>query len=335
MATSIRLPYQFNGRKITSETVSVFELKKADGAQRDLNQARVKKMAEGFEYFAMGTVTASRRIDGDLYLVDGQHRVAALKMVLESLRSRASAAETAAEEAELNNDSEAADLLRMDATDLEEQYANKQKVLVEVHHDLSARDEATLFLIKNRESSKPNAVDQFIVGENAGLPLYKATADVLKAHGLHVKKEIDGVKVKAGDRVGSVTPLLETVENYGPETLDLALQVAERMWGGPNRVAKTWDGGLVGGLGMLFGEHKGQVDVEEVVDAMNNVPKPKSLATTPSDPTVWVNEMVIKAQSASGYTGSTMSRVKAAYSEVFLKVVNARRPKGSKLASQL
>jgi hypothetical protein len=50
-------------------------------AQRDLNQARVAKLAAGFDPEKMDTPTVSHR-GGWYYLIDGQHRIAALKQWL-------------------------------------------------------------------------------------------------------------------------------------------------------------------------------------------------------------------------------------------------------------
>lgn len=47
--------------------------------QRQLNEARVVEMAADFRPHSMGLVTASRRMDGRLYLLDGQHRIAAAR----------------------------------------------------------------------------------------------------------------------------------------------------------------------------------------------------------------------------------------------------------------
>lgn len=48
--------------------------------QRAINQARVEKMASDFKEEALGIVTASDRGTGVLFIVDGQHRVAAAKI---------------------------------------------------------------------------------------------------------------------------------------------------------------------------------------------------------------------------------------------------------------
>ena len=49
-------------------------------AQRDLNQARVAELAASFDIEQMGNPTVSHR-GGWYYLVDGQHRIQALKLL--------------------------------------------------------------------------------------------------------------------------------------------------------------------------------------------------------------------------------------------------------------
>lgn len=49
-------------------------------AQRELNQARVDKLAADFDLEQLGTPTVSHR-DGAFYIIDGQHRIEALKQI--------------------------------------------------------------------------------------------------------------------------------------------------------------------------------------------------------------------------------------------------------------
>lgn len=47
--------------------------------QRQLNEARSEAMAEDFQPHALGLITASKREDGHIYLLDGGHRVSAAR----------------------------------------------------------------------------------------------------------------------------------------------------------------------------------------------------------------------------------------------------------------
>jgi hypothetical protein len=127
-------------------------------------------------------------------------------------------------------------------------------MVAEVHHDLSQQEEATLFLIKNRESSKPNPLDTYKVGLTAGLPLFVDTEAVLAKHGLEMGST-------SPNSVGAVAGVLRITDTWGPDVLDRTLAVAEKAWG---RTADTWDGMLLGGIGMLLGKHEGVDDDDEL-----------------------------------------------------------------------
>jgi hypothetical protein len=125
-----------------------------------------------------------------------------------------------------------------------------KSIVAEVHNDLSQQEEAVLFLIKNRESNKPSAIDEYKVGLTAGLPLFIDTEKVLLSRGLSLGSSSANV-------IGAVSGVLRITDQYGPEILDRALVVAEEAWG---RSRDTWDGMLLGGLGMLLGRHGDLVD---------------------------------------------------------------------------
>ena len=97
-------------------------------------------------------------------------------------------------------------------------------IVGEVHHNLSQQEEAILFLIKNRESNKPNPLDEYKVGLTAGLPLFIDTDKVLKSHGLDVGST-------SANSVGAVSGILRITDDYGPDILDRVLTIAEESWG--------------------------------------------------------------------------------------------------------
>lgn len=47
--------------------------------QRQLNEVRVQNISEDFKPHALGLITASRRVDGHIYVLDGAHRVSAAR----------------------------------------------------------------------------------------------------------------------------------------------------------------------------------------------------------------------------------------------------------------
>jgi hypothetical protein len=60
--------------------VPIAKMKVSPLAQRDLNQARVDHLAANFDLEQIGTPTVSER-DGHFYIIDGQHRVEALRQM--------------------------------------------------------------------------------------------------------------------------------------------------------------------------------------------------------------------------------------------------------------
>jgi hypothetical protein len=128
------------------------------------------------------------------------------------------------------------------------------ELIAEVHRGLNQREEATLFLIKNRESSKPNPLDQYKVGLTAGLPLYVDTEKVLQKHGLEMGST-------SANAIGAIAGTLKITDKYGAEVLDRTLTVAEAAWG---RHGSTWDGMLLGGIGQFLGRHEMVDDDDEL-----------------------------------------------------------------------
>jgi hypothetical protein len=71
------------GRKARLRWVPLTQMRVNPLAQRDLNTARVAQLAAAFDVEQMGNLTVSHR-GGWYYLVDGQHRIEALKLWLGS-----------------------------------------------------------------------------------------------------------------------------------------------------------------------------------------------------------------------------------------------------------
>jgi len=128
----------------------------------------------------------------------------------------------------------------------------------EIHYGLTQQEEAILFLIKNRESKSPNALDEYKVGLTAKLDLFVDTDKVLTAHNLTLGSSSANV-------IGAVAGVLRITDNYGPEILDRVLTVAEEAWG---RTPLAWDGMLLGGLGRFLGRHGDIVTDKEMAVKM-------------------------------------------------------------------
>ncbi|MEU6877966.1 DUF6551 family protein [Streptomyces sp. NPDC046712] len=124
------------------------------------------------------------------------------------------------------------------------------EIVAEVHHGLDQQEEAVLFLIKNRESSKPTPLDEYKIGLTAGIPLFVDTESALRKRNLAMGST-------GTNMVGAVAGVLRITDLYGPETLERTLKVAEDAWG---RTKETWDGMLLGGIGMFLGKHGDDID---------------------------------------------------------------------------
>ncbi|MER8264802.1 DUF6551 family protein [Streptomyces griseus] len=118
-------------------------------------------------------------------------------------------------------------------------------IMAEVHHGLNQAQEAILFLIKNRESHKPRPIDEYHVGLTGGVPLFVDTERILQKHSLSLGSS-------STNSVGAVSGVLQITDKFGADVFDRTLSVAESAWG---RSAETWDGMLLGGIGMFLGRH--------------------------------------------------------------------------------
>ncbi|MEV4946071.1 DUF6551 family protein [Streptomyces sp. NPDC053755] len=184
-------------------------------AQRNLNKARAQAIAEKLVPTALGTPILSQREDGQ-YAVDGMHRVYACQLIL-------------------TGKVEVSDKVR-DAI---------QTIACEVHFDLSTANEASLFIIKNKESSKVGPNDEFRIGVLAGHPLFQDTNTVLEKHQLKVGSS-------TANSVRGIKGILSIVMEHGPEILDLSLTIAEDAWG---RTPDTWHSVTIGGIATVMSRH--------------------------------------------------------------------------------
>ena len=70
-----------NTKKMNISYVDVDDLKTDYSYQRALDEKRVKKIAQEFMPELTGAIVVSRRRDGSLYIIDGNHRVAAMRAI--------------------------------------------------------------------------------------------------------------------------------------------------------------------------------------------------------------------------------------------------------------
>jgi|SRR5215472_4989028 len=126
------------------------------------------------------------------------------------------------------------------------QLAGIPEMIAEVHFGLTQKQEAILFLIKNRESARPSAFDEYHIGLTGRVQQFVDTEEVLAKHLLKVGR------YTTASHVGSIATVVRLVERFGPEALEWALSAAEEAWG---RTDATWDGNLLAGFAYFYDKH--------------------------------------------------------------------------------
>ncbi|MEU3076947.1 DUF6551 family protein [Streptomyces laurentii] len=228
--------YDIPEHSIEYVRVDPMSIKFDSRAQRNLNKPRARAIAEKLVPTALGTPILSQREDG-MYAVDGMHRVYACQLIM--------AGEVA----------------------VSEQVRNAiQTVTCEVHSGLSMANEASLFIIKNKESSKVGPNDEFRIGVLAGHPLFVDTNTVLEKHQLKVGS-------RTANKVGGIKAILGIVEEHGPEILDQSLTIAEEAWG---RTPDTWHAVTVGGIATVISKHPEVVKHPELAQKLKRQGDPLS-----------------------------------------------------------
>lgn len=258
--------YDIPDHPIKYEKVDPRTIKFDPRAQRNLNKARAQAIAEKLVPTALGTPILSQRADG-LYAVDGMHRVYACQLIL---AGKAAVSETVRKAI--------------------------QTIACEVHSDLSMAHEASLFIIKNKESSKVGANDEFRIGVLAGHPLFVDTNDVLEKHQLKV-----GSRTTNGVR--GIKGILDIVADYGPEILDQALTIAEDAWG---RTPDTWHSVTIGGIAIVISRHPDVVKHKELAQKLKRQ----------GDPLSFKGKIQIIATNNNTRADGTKGRLKAAHLSV-------------------
>lgn len=228
-----------------------------ENAQRTLNKARAQKIADNIVPTAVGTIIVSQRADGSMYVIDGMHRAHACKLA-------AGAGNAAVKE-----------------------------IAAEVHEGLTLQQEATLFIIKNRESAKVGPMDEYKIGLTAGHALYLDTEKVISAHGLKMGN-------RSANQIRGVKGVVKIVQDYGPDMLHTALDIAEKAWG---RTPETWDNVLLTGLAMVMHKHGDVVKHDDFA---------KKLGRT-ATAYQWMGTIRTAATGGGAHGDGTGGRNKAAY----------------------
>lgn len=119
-------------------------------AQRPLNPAKVARLVAEFDIDHIGIPLVSSR-DGSFYIIDGQHRIEALKQWLG-------------------------------------EGSDDQQILCHVYYDLTPEEEAEKFL-RHNDARAVSSFDKFRVGVTAGRDLEVNVKRVVEAQNLRISKE--------------------------------------------------------------------------------------------------------------------------------------------------
>lgn len=158
------LNIKFKQKSKLTSLVKASELKIDMSYQREVNQNKVNLIVKNYNENAIGVVTLSYRENGDLYIIDGSHRVEALKIMGKG-----------------NNDLNAIVFL-----------------------DLSVQDEADLYITINENRTKPKKADLHKAGISSGNPDSVAIDAMLRSHNLSVENRPGDGVIRAIDTLYKV-----------------------------------------------------------------------------------------------------------------------------------
>lgn len=184
-----------------------------DRYQRELNEARVKKIAETFNPAQLGVLEVSTREDGMFAVFDGQHRLAALQQVGWT-----------------------------DAPCL-------------VHQDLTADDEAKLFIRLQSDRKSVTPLERFRARLFSGDETAVVIDKVTRLAGFHIGGH-DPYGIKA------VTAVEAVYRREGPDALLNGLAAIHNLWGGDER---STNGHLIQGMTQFLLRYSNRLGNEEQV----------------------------------------------------------------------
>lgn len=167
------------------EWILLTDLRRDPRSERAIQDYKVRRFVDNFDPDAIGVIYVNRRANGSLVVFDGQHRCAAMKLM----------------------------------------GWDDQRVPSLVYDGLSVEDEARLFVILNRERSKPRPHEVYEKSVTAGDVTACGVESVLRKRGL---------KVGAGPKTGGIQAagaLLDIVRKYGVKRLDDVIATVQGAWG--------------------------------------------------------------------------------------------------------
>ena len=188
--------------------------------RHSVRTTHVKAIAEGFDPDAFGTIAVSRRDDGTYAVLDGQHRLEALRLM---------------------------------------GFNGKQLVPCEVRSGLTLAQEAALFR-KLNTTQKPGLVDRFLVRAVEGDPDVLEIIRIAEQHGWRIAfQKTDGVIAAADvlERIYTGRGMRYGEKGSSTAALDATLAILTNAWGHNSRAVA---GNILAGLGAVVRRDGGKLD---------------------------------------------------------------------------
>lgn len=199
--------------------VRLRDMVSAPKAQRQFRATWAAEIAANFDLEKLGYPVVSKRGE-TYYVIDGQHRIAALKLF---------------------------------------GFAPDDTVQVECYEGLSEREEAELFLGRNRQKTV-DALSRFRVGVNAERAVETAVERVVRHQGLHVGPRGKGT---ARDAISAVSVLTAVYGRIGEAGLAKTLRIVRDAYG-----TGGLDGPVIDGVSLCVQRYDGTLDEDAAVAAL-------------------------------------------------------------------
>jgi hypothetical protein len=239
---------QKSGRKVQKNAlrvVSLDDLKADQSYQRPENDRAPRKMAENYDPVAFGIPLVGEREDGSLWIVDGQQRIAALRLRVKNKVT-----------------------------------ANAQKwVRVEIFKSEGPEHEAAVFKKINKDRTQLKPLQLFNAMLVAGDQHVWKIKELVEKHGFKIPKSNGrpgGARTTDENRamyVSAVNQLSKILARGGEKSLEFVLSVVKEVWDTDPLRTKSE---ILGGLWQFWIRHKGVVDLERLVPRLNST-KPQKI----------------------------------------------------------
>lgn len=222
--------YALAPHNVTYDKLAVIDLKIDFSVQRTLSPARAQAIADNMVPEALGVITVSRRkvtkgqvdTNDQQFIVDDPNRPTAKHV---QHRGRTT---VVYEDYVIDGHHRVWAAAASDPP--------VTHIHCEIHHGLTKADEGTLFLLKNRESWKPNQFEEYKVGLESQIDLFVDIQTVLDKHNLKMGQS------SSQNVVGSVATYVRLAERNGTDILDRSLTISEAAF---TRATPAWNNGYI------------------------------------------------------------------------------------------